>query len=262
MNDKDYQAAAQVTLSHQFFGEFVSTQKVQSVLTQAINALNELDVIKKVLFYGRGVDNLPMITPERAIGSLPTTGQEETIIHALIGSATEAGEKLEALYEFLVMMQQYKFLLRPERPEFDVVNLVEESGDSFWYEAVFAEAVGTSLEHIKQTNINKLKKRYQSKFDAFEANNRDLEAEREILEKRPSMDEFSAMIQPVKLPEDLLSQADLAVRHNTVIFSPQSTHATYPDGSTATRIMGESEEAFELRCFRKFAGYEPVPKKD
>ena len=62
----------------------------------------------------------------------------------------------------------------------------EEIGDIAWYGfGIFPDASEIPPGQILDTNIGKLAKRYPEKFDDFLAQqeNRDLEAEREILEK-------------------------------------------------------------------------------
>jgi len=63
------------------------------------------------------------------------------------------------------------------------VNAREEAGDLLWYLALIARALGTDLETIARTNIEKLRTRYPGKFTAEAALNRDLEAERKTLEE-------------------------------------------------------------------------------
>lgn len=95
------------------------------------------------------------------------------ILHAAIGIATESGEFLDAL-------KKHIFYGKP----LDLVNLAEEVGDMFWYLAVAASALGhEDFNSIMETNIAKLRERYGDKFTEFDALNRNLAAEREILER-------------------------------------------------------------------------------
>lgn len=100
------------------------------------------------------------------------TEQVIRLLHAGIGLATEAGEVLDAL-------KKHIFYGKP----LDVVNFTEEVGDLFWYMALGCDEVGANFEDIMERNIAKLKARYGEKFDAHRATNRDLNTEREILEK-------------------------------------------------------------------------------
>ena len=93
------------------------------------------------------------------------------ILHAVMGLSTEANEALDAMKKFI-------FYGRP----LDLVNLLEEHGDIFWYAAILADAVGFTFEESMEKNINKLRARYPEKFTQDNALNRDLATERKTLE--------------------------------------------------------------------------------
>ena len=99
-----------------------------------------------------------------------TDEQGAAIIHGVIGIATEAGELLEALLNAM------------NGKSFDAVNMAEEVGDVQWYIALLAKHCGFTLEESQQINIAKLRMRFGDKFSEFDANNRNLKAERSILE--------------------------------------------------------------------------------
>jgi len=106
-----------------------------------------------------------------AIGARLANPENIRLLHAAIGLATEAGEVQDALKKHL-------FYGKP----LDKVNLAEEIGDLFWYCAILADTLGVSFDEIQEKNIAKLKARYGDKFTAAAALNRDLDAERKILE--------------------------------------------------------------------------------
>jgi len=93
------------------------------------------------------------------------------LLHASMGLVTEAGE-------FQDMLKKHLYYGR----ELDEVNLKEEIGDVLWYCAIALEALDTDFESVMQTNIDKLKARFPEKFTEENANNRNLDKEREILE--------------------------------------------------------------------------------
>ena len=93
-------------------------------------------------------------------------------IHMLFGMATEVGE----------LMDVYKKKLAYKKP-LDMVNVQEEIGDILFYLASFCRMNGFNLEKILERNVEKLEARYPEKFTEYHANNRNLEKEREILEK-------------------------------------------------------------------------------
>lgn len=171
----DYIAEANSTASNQFHGELVSLDQFNAVLNNAIDALHQLDRIKKAIFYGRalslkpvelGVWNCNKLTPE-------ISGISELAIHGIIGAATECGELLEALS--LALHDDDTLGL-------DAVNIKEETGDVFWYLAILAKSQGFTFEECQETNIAKLRKRYPDKFTEYDALNRNLDVERKVLE--------------------------------------------------------------------------------
>ena len=93
-------------------------------------------------------------------------------IHMIFGMITETGELTDA----------YKKNLAYGTP-LDMVNVSEEIGDLMFYIASFCRMNKLDLEKILETNVAKLESRYPEKFSEYYANNRDLEKEREILEK-------------------------------------------------------------------------------
>lgn len=109
------------------------------------------------------------------------------IMHHVMGLVTEAGEIMDALKKAAIYGK-----------ELDVVNILEELGDIQWYYArtiaTLNEDFGmyTSMEQIMEVNIDKLRKRYGDKFTENKASVRDLDAEREILERLGNIPDKSA----------------------------------------------------------------------
>ena len=97
---------------------------------------------------------------------------KERLLHAGMGIATEAGEFLDALKKSIFYGK-----------ELDRVNLKEELGDLLWYIAIAMDELGTDFEREMERNIEKLRARYPEKFTKEKALERDLEKEREILER-------------------------------------------------------------------------------
>jgi NTP pyrophosphatase (non-canonical NTP hydrolase) len=162
------------TLSNQYHGELVSKTVFVGKINKAIIALNELDMVKKSLFYGK--DNFGPFS-ELNVADLPDRlGNDnlnnQNIIHAIIGIATEAGELLEALRD------NYN----DDSAKLDVVNIREEIGDVFWYMAILARECGFSFESAQKVNIEKLRARFPDKFSSQNAIERNLNNERKILD--------------------------------------------------------------------------------
>ena len=173
----DYIAEANSTASNQFHGELVSLDQFNAVLNNAIDALHQLDRIKKAIFYGRALSSAPVELGVWNCNKLTfeISGVPELAIHGIIGAATECGELLEAL----------SLALR-DGSELDAVNIKEETGDVFWYLAILAKSQGFTFEECQETNIAKLRKRFPDKFTEYDALNRDLNAERNVLENKPT----------------------------------------------------------------------------
>jgi hypothetical protein len=175
--DFNYQAEAQMTKSDQFHGELVSRNLLLNTIAAVIGHLNTLDKIKKSLFYGKVNHGLMPITNydrdcQEIMYKISDNGESSIdIIHCIIGKATESGELLEALYSSI-----------SGGLAFDIINFKEEIGDGKWYDAIGLAAVKATSEEIERTNIAKLRARFPNKFTEYDANNRNLDAERTILE--------------------------------------------------------------------------------
>lgn len=176
----NYQAECQQTKSDQYHGELVTKQAFINIIVHAIKALQDLDKVKKALFYGRKSDGLTFqgfghedCNALRLLNLAENKQDQLDILHSIIGKATESGESLEALFDAVVFNKT-----------FDKVNFAEEIGDGLWYDAIGLQAIGGTFAAVQQTNIEKLRKRFPNKFTEYDANNRDLMAERVILERK------------------------------------------------------------------------------
>lgn len=174
----DYINEAQQTKSSSYHGNMVSKEQFVGVVITAIKSLQDLDVIKKALFYGRENINLRFVKPGAydcnnlemsALSNSPHAGID--LLHAIIGKATEAGELLEALFDAAVYGRTL-----------DRTNVLEEVGDGFWYDAIILKVLSATFEEVQGVNIAKLRARFPDKFTEFDANNRDLSHERNVLD--------------------------------------------------------------------------------
>lgn len=158
------------TKSDKFYNTELNIGEVLDIIEDNIENLQKLDAVKKKLFYNKPSDLLVEDAQVNPWNNEYTHDQVD-LIHAILGIATEAGELLEALNSFIL-----------DKTDFDIVNLKEECGDIFWYQAILANATNNTFEGIQSTVIAKLKSRFPDKFTEDYANNRDLVTEREILE--------------------------------------------------------------------------------
>lgn len=145
---------------------------LKRAIEDVIKAGNALDIMKKNKFYGKPLPNgTQTVIPDNM--EFKKDDPSELLIHAYIGSVTEAIEGLQAIYD-------YKWLNK----ELDEVNLQEEQGDAYWYDAIKFRSLDWDLGKILQKNIDKLTSRYGDKFSEEKAINRNLDKERDILEKK------------------------------------------------------------------------------
>lgn len=96
------------------------------------------------------------------------------LLHAFLGLATELGEAADQLKKHLIY-----------------------GGDFSWYSNLMIDAVGSTWEDSWAKNIAKLKVRFPDKFTQAQAVDRDLDAERAVLETPPDGDETSVTVAAV-----------------------------------------------------------------
>lgn len=185
----DYIKEAHRTLSGEFHGDNVGVVFMQDSISNAIKAADELDVIKKALYYGKTANGRLIYNGDIPASTLKDYGFNIDLIHGIIGAHTESGELLIALSNAVAS----------ETPNsFDTVNIKEEVGDLLWYLAIIAKACDFTLEDAQRVNVAKLRARYPEKFTEDKAIERDLTAEREVLEsgvaQRLTPEEADALI--------------------------------------------------------------------
>ena len=170
MSTFDYLAESALTASDQFHSEMVDPEILNRVMVACISSLQELDKLKKAFFYGKPYD-IDEKYSQNLNHSCGATYCDTDVVHGILGMATEAGELLEALQATIFADQ-----------DLDLVNVFEEIGDSQWYEAMLLRKAGRTFDDVQRNNIDKLRKRFGQKFTEYDAKNRDLDAERAILE--------------------------------------------------------------------------------
>lgn len=100
------------------------------------------------------------------------SSEQIELLHHAIGMMTEAGEVLDAVFSSIVANEPL-----------DKANLLEELGDSNWYQAGIHRLMDSSFEQVNETVIKKLEVRFPEKFTREDAMNRDLDAERKVLDE-------------------------------------------------------------------------------
>jgi hypothetical protein len=193
MNLKEYIVGAIETESR-ISAVTVDVIQLKHILSSVIAAGNLLDVIKKDTFYGLPQDAAKLEARElrlednslilRRAATAAAAKNKATdvqtllkldprVVHAIIGLATESVELLEALYTAIDTGEPI-----------DGINILEELGDLNWYHAIAVDALNGDWEQIQYANLAKLAKRNKGKkFDAAATINRDVVAERTLLEQ-------------------------------------------------------------------------------
>ena len=183
LKTQDYENAASSTVPPIVHTEAVRPAVIFHLLTEFAKAGSNLDkYLKKPLVYGptRVTEEhvaqfvgLADIDPPRDL-----TDEEAMFAHGVVGVATEAGELVEALLKVWFFKEPW------DRP-----NVMEEGGDVLWYVVRFLKAAGYTLPEAMERNILKLTNRHHRNGATFNPDadrNRDLEAERALLEAPPA----------------------------------------------------------------------------
>jgi NTP pyrophosphatase (non-canonical NTP hydrolase) len=236
------------TCSPNWYGLKVAKAHFVHVLNDCIRAANQLDKIKKTLFYGRD-NNLDPALGAAHIKNLPfMLGYDEPaiavdLIHGILGKFTEAGELLEALKKALNADEALDF-----------VNLEEEIGDGFWYDAIILNRTGGTFEEVQARIIRKLKARFPDKFTNEDANERNLAAERAILEDK---------VEP--LPQDM---SDLVSQFDKDEYADGDIEPTRVDIGIVPSVSASGKEAVEkaaksaAQAFDNVGKVEPKPQPE
>jgi len=119
----------------------------------------------------------PPVTHYHVMGQRLQNVQVLMLLHAAMGMVTEAAELIDNIKKHVVYGKPL-----------DWVNAAEEIGDSGWYHCLGAQAVGevlpgVHLDTIYANNVDKLRQRFPDKFSELNAQSRDLEAERKVLDE-------------------------------------------------------------------------------
>lgn len=178
MHGAEYQAAALRTESQDFEAikrRLSNPQLVRSLLytlRKFLSVSNDLDKIKKHLFYGKDLEgkllSVPITEddtkfPERgytAANLLKHNVLNLRKLHAVLGVASESGELAEMMLDLLTLGTQY-----------DDLSWIKEWGDVVWYAAEGASSVSSDLDTVFAENIKKLKVRYPDLFSETLAQN-------------------------------------------------------------------------------------------
>lgn len=165
----------------------VNPQLLYGALGMFFHAATILDQIKKFIYYKKPLERDTIVKSLIQIAeahrklqytSLEAHDQEllsqpipidSNTFHAILGIATEAGELVEHL--------------RFDGKPMDKAGISDELGDSHWYHGLLVMAMSIDWESVFDANIQKLKARYPDKFTQQDAIMRNIDNEREVVEK-------------------------------------------------------------------------------
>lgn len=165
----------------------VNIENLVAILNVFIASGNLLDDIKKNVFYNKPIQtekwdynnqelkkNILNISSGYELKDLNKTelSLDPRLFHALIGIATESTELMEAIVK----------TVQTDAP-IDHVNIREEIFDCLWYISIFHDSIDVEFAETFLMGFEKLKKRYPEKFTSNHAIERDINAERQILEQ-------------------------------------------------------------------------------
>lgn len=161
----------------------------RQVFTATIDACviigNLTDMIKKKAAYNKPIPVaiwneyvlqlttvLPLLTnlTDQSFVGTEVIDVNTRLFHGIFGQFTEATELMEALQTAV------------DTGGWDNTNIEEELFDGFWYSGLLLDELGADMDDILNKGIRKLKARYPDKYNDESAINRDLVAERKILE--------------------------------------------------------------------------------
>ncbi len=165
-----FETDAMRTASTNFYTDRADFFEVRSFFKDAIAAGERANFYKKALFHGSRGESYPGNSETWPAHLL----EHRDLIHGALGLYSEAGEILESVLHGL--------FTDLTKVNMDEVNLKEEVGDSMWYLAMLSTYGEFTMSEAGQAIIEKLKARYPDKFSTENCLNRNVDAERKILE--------------------------------------------------------------------------------
>ena len=168
MDHIEYLRESARTASGTYHSGHVPPGELDFMFQAVIAAGQWADRVKRALFYGKEPERASKYTVGTSVTHRPELAD---LVHAVIGCVTESAELVEHLLQ----------VMRGAKP-LDVINVGEEFGDLEWYIALGLRYIGSNHAKVWHDNIDKLRARFPAKFTEAAALNRDLGAERAVLE--------------------------------------------------------------------------------
>jgi len=164
MNSKNYLVLSERTLSDIYEPDSVDLEEFKFLIKQFVELCYQLDNIKSKLFYGKDkIKPIPESFYEK-LDSFSLDDVDDRLLHSILGISTESGELFEALLD-----------------DENRVDLLAESGDIEWFLQIIYRHFETNSDEVRNTNFQKLFKRFGDRFTQDAAIIRDLDAEYKVL---------------------------------------------------------------------------------
>lgn len=242
MNADFYLRESARTAADKYHDHLVSPPEMDFMLQAVVQASQWADQIKRALFYGKALENHRLFSTT----SLQHRPEIANIVHAMLGCVTEAGELAEHVRD----------ILGGKKP-LDRTNLVEELGDLLWYVALGLRELPSSFEEAFNVNLVKLHTRFPEKFTAEAALNRDLKAERAVLDTHsaPNIASLEALLnstddRPVKIMPD--GSVRLEPEHVGLV-------ETFPEIAPGSVWQHRNGASYEVVCITNLPNEERYP---
>ncbi len=174
MDQSVFEATVLACASKQFHPNLVSSSVMFEVLRSVIVAGEQVDAVKRALFYGKAQPDLQRkVAHSEMLASFDFEHIQPNVLHAILGLITEAAELAD---------RACQMALEPEAVNAHQTNLDEEQGDIEWYMALLYIARSRFRPNVLVANNRKLEARFGPAFTSEAALNRDLTAEQKALQ--------------------------------------------------------------------------------
>lgn len=163
------------------------------LLDVLVSAGDVADTFKRGVYYGKGLDK------DKLNHQLEQLKAQIDLLHAALPQLDKPEDNGQRAHDLIapnlrllhcalgLFTESSELLLGIRRniggEALDIINFGEELGDCHWYAAIGHHESGVSMQAAWEAVINKLKARYGHRFTPDAAHCRDLEAERDVLEK-------------------------------------------------------------------------------
>jgi len=150
MNYENYNKVIHNTASKDIHLDVVKASTARSVIQSRLEWAEDLDAVKKGMFYGKHQPGLTNYQNLRIPEAAPVVESNKYLVHSILGIDSESAELLEMLLNTV-----FEGKGQPAKDK-----IIDEAGDLFWYFTMLLKTVGVSLEEVMERNYKKLSARF------------------------------------------------------------------------------------------------------